>query len=214
MDEEFTLLVLPSNQFTQFPINESSEFLIEFHADITLLTPLDDCDTDEDAPDFESTTQERFLYDKDLNLNRKDLQNDSKVCRAPMVNALTEIKALNEKYYDEIVDEVLKFVNDDVERFNQCDAVSVVIEIVKYAEFDDEVECGTNASFTEVLADEKLSESEQCVICLSGFGVGVKLLKLKCHHVFHRKCLYSWLDRSVSCPLCRLEPPNYVVRAT
>merc|ERR1712046_343627 len=45
-----------------------------------------------------------------------------------------------------------------------------------------------------------------CSICLSDFVEGEELREVQCegHHVFHPRCLRSWIDRSHhACPVCR-----------
>ncbi|KAL9442496.1 hypothetical protein AB3S75_020913 [Citrus x aurantiifolia] len=46
-------------------------------------------------------------------------------------------------------------------------------------------------------------ESE-CVVCLEGFKQGQWCRKLVgCGHVFHRRCLDTWLLKVAACPTCR-----------
>ena len=44
----------------------------------------------------------------------------------------------------------------------------------------------------------------ECAICLEEFK-GIDMIKAftKCEHIFHKKCLKSWLQRSNVCPLCK-----------
>lgn len=48
-----------------------------------------------------------------------------------------------------------------------------------------------------------------CIVCREDMGAGAK--RLHCGHVFHFKCLKSWLERQQVCPTCRKsvmdEPP-------
>jgi len=50
-----------------------------------------------------------------------------------------------------------------------------------------------------------------CIVCREEMGVGAK--KLHCGHIFHFKCLKSWLERQQVCPTCRKsvleEPPPH-----
>lgn len=46
----------------------------------------------------------------------------------------------------------------------------------------------------------------ECSVCLEKFGRGDVIVRTCCSeegHVFHRGCLYNWLQSSRSCPLCR-----------
>ena len=42
-----------------------------------------------------------------------------------------------------------------------------------------------------------------CMICLTEFEPHDSIGGLMCHHIFHKKCIYEWLTRNPSCPLCR-----------
>ena len=43
-----------------------------------------------------------------------------------------------------------------------------------------------------------------CTICLDEFEFEEELIKLKCHHIFHKECLKPWLDNNKNkCPICR-----------
>ncbi|CAL0334004.1 unnamed protein product [Lupinus luteus] len=45
---------------------------------------------------------------------------------------------------------------------------------------------------------------EDCVICLEEFREGEKAkMILYCNHVFHPHCIDTWLDKHVTCPVCR-----------
>ncbi|KAF9670667.1 hypothetical protein SADUNF_Sadunf13G0092600 [Salix dunnii] len=49
------------------------------------------------------------------------------------------------------------------------------------------------------------SSGGTCVVCLEEFSSSVKLTKLPCSHVFHKKCIFRWLRNSKSCPVCRAQ---------
>ncbi|XP_010533076.1 PREDICTED: RING finger protein 141-like [Tarenaya hassleriana] len=50
-------------------------------------------------------------------------------------------------------------------------------------------------------------ESETCSICLQDFlgSSNKNLIHLPCSHVFHSDCVFEWLRKQNSCPLCRRE---------
>lgn len=50
---------------------------------------------------------------------------------------------------------------------------------------------------------EDLKEIEKCVICLEEFLSGSEVSRMPCSHVYHEDCIYRWLEKSGSCPLCR-----------
>ena len=45
---------------------------------------------------------------------------------------------------------------------------------------------------------------KECSICLDPFKKDETLLKIDCHHYFHKKCLLEWFINHSTCPLCRL----------
>jgi hypothetical protein len=49
-------------------------------------------------------------------------------------------------------------------------------------------------------------ELEKCSICWVDYQNGDKLAEFTCEagHIFHLECLSSWLERSMTCPLCRV----------
>lgn len=60
---------------------------------------------------------------------------------------------------------------------------------------------------TEIQYDESISDN--CPICLEGYNIKDKLIKLDCSHIFHKKCIYNWFKRRIdkseelNCPMCR-----------
>lgn len=45
---------------------------------------------------------------------------------------------------------------------------------------------------------------EQCSICLENYRTGQRVGLLSCGHVFHKDCVYNWLNNyQKTCPLCR-----------
>ncbi|KFK29617.1 hypothetical protein AALP_AA7G157300 [Arabis alpina] len=53
-------------------------------------------------------------------------------------------------------------------------------------------------------SDEKTEFGSDCVVCIDGFRQGQWCRRLpRCGHVFHRKCVDSWLIKVATCPICR-----------
>jgi hypothetical protein len=43
-----------------------------------------------------------------------------------------------------------------------------------------------------------------CAVCVEDIDVGQRVSRLACGHIFHARCLLTWLQRADSCPNCRL----------
>lgn len=59
------------------------------------------------------------------------------------------------------------------------------------------------------------SSSSTCVICWENLDLNAGEFvnnKLPCNHVFHENCIYPWLCRNDTCPLCRYKFPNEEVK--
>tara|TARA_Y100001970_G_C14026990_1_gene746563 strand:+ start:260 stop:526 length:267 start_codon:yes stop_codon:yes gene_type:complete len=54
---------------------------------------------------------------------------------------------------------------------------------------------------TEYIVDKKLIDYE-CLICLEEFNEGETISLIKCGHMYHTQCIYSWFLTSKTCPLC------------
>ncbi|KAF9764713.1 E3 ubiquitin-protein ligase [Nosema granulosis] len=42
-----------------------------------------------------------------------------------------------------------------------------------------------------------------CSICITQLDVQDLVRQLPCQHIFHSDCIYDWMCKSLSCPLCR-----------
>eukprot|EP00352_Strombidinopsis_acuminata_P000933 CAMPEP_0176342860 /NCGR_PEP_ID=MMETSP0126-20121128/3513_1 /TAXON_ID=141414 ORGANISM="Strombidinopsis acuminatum, Strain SPMC142" /NCGR_SAMPLE_ID=MMETSP0126 /ASSEMBLY_ACC=CAM_ASM_000229 /LENGTH=102 /DNA_ID=CAMNT_0017688525 /DNA_START=1320 /DNA_END=1627 /DNA_ORIENTATION=+ len=43
-----------------------------------------------------------------------------------------------------------------------------------------------------------------CAICLEDLKTGQQVKALGCAHLFHGKCINSWLKQKLKCPLCKI----------
>ena len=43
---------------------------------------------------------------------------------------------------------------------------------------------------------------EDCSICLDNIKTD-NAIQLKCKHIYHRKCLFTWFENNDTCPMCR-----------
>eukprot|EP00871_Galdieria_phlegrea_P001988 jgi/Galph1/2790/GphlegSOOS_G1460.1 len=46
-------------------------------------------------------------------------------------------------------------------------------------------------------------EPDVCAICLDSFSEGENVNELPCNHLFHRACIWKWLESSPLCPICK-----------
>jgi len=53
----------------------------------------------------------------------------------------------------------------------------------------------------EFKIQEKLINYE-CIICLDELNIGETVSLIKCGHIYHSECLYTWLLKKPVCPLC------------
>tara|TARA_Y100000768_G_scaffold369277_1_gene334002 strand:+ start:466 stop:915 length:450 start_codon:yes stop_codon:yes gene_type:complete len=51
--------------------------------------------------------------------------------------------------------------------------------------------------------DDGLKVNRKCVICLEDYNQKDKIGILECRHVFHLNCIVEWVEKEISCPLCR-----------
>lgn len=61
---------------------------------------------------------------------------------------------------------------------------------------------------TSAISNKELDQigNEKCTVCLDELGntSGQTVQKVNiCNHAFHRECLFTWLEKSKQCPLCK-----------
>lgn len=50
-----------------------------------------------------------------------------------------------------------------------------------------------------------LNDEDECSVCLEDFEENCKIRVLLCKHVFHEKCIMSWIFKKQQCPVCRTD---------
>ncbi|XP_050225968.1 E3 ubiquitin-protein ligase RING1-like [Mercurialis annua] len=86
-------------------------------------------------------------------------------------------------------------------------------DVYVYDEVGEEEEPPTSGVSTSVLMKLKAesftaaeSGGSDCAICLEDFGGDEKKVVIKmpnCGHSFHENCIFRWLQKKKSCPMCR-----------
>ncbi len=46
-------------------------------------------------------------------------------------------------------------------------------------------------------------DGPECTICFEKFEKNERYRELPCKHMFHKRCIDKWFDKSVNCPMCR-----------
>lgn len=59
--------------------------------------------------------------------------------------------------------------------------------------------------FPDATEDDLAAADRTCIICREEMHGDGEAKKLRCGHMFHTRCLRSWMERSMSCPTCRNE---------
>lgn len=50
--------------------------------------------------------------------------------------------------------------------------------------------------------ENKVRNNELCCICLEELNENVVMIK--CHHIYHKKCIDEWFLKKKNCPLCNI----------
>ena len=48
-------------------------------------------------------------------------------------------------------------------------------------------------------------ENKRCTICLEDFINNDNVIFLPCFHIFHKKCIFKWISKDATCPLCKID---------
>ena len=73
---------------------------------------------------------------------------------------------------------------------------------------DEQIDLARKIEFLDQMPSTVVDQYEkiqECVICMVDFEVGETVRYLPCAHMFHKKCVDTWLMRSLTCPTCMEE---------
>jgi hypothetical protein len=97
-------------------------------------------------------------------------------------------------------------------------SLRVELQLVKIVQF-----AGASRNAVEKLiekngfvAEKSDEELDTCSICLAELSSadGAELLRMDCSHLYHQRCLLTWLEKQSTCPLCRREVEEEYVHAS
>ena len=62
-----------------------------------------------------------------------------------------------------------------------------------------------NSGLYKDLIQSNKHKLDMCSICFEQFNDEEECRELKCNHMFHQKCVDTWLTEHITCPVCREE---------
>ena len=95
-------------------------------------------------------------------------------------------------------------IDENRDRWNTDEEESLDLESIKAKPLDKEI--FDNLVISKIKDVEKLdNEKKQCAICLENYVKGDESIALPCIHIFHAKCIKTWLTSHNNCPSCKNE---------
>ena len=81
----------------------------------------------------------------------------------------------------------------------------VIVKLIKFINFKNDLSSNNDAVILETvkLNSEEVDGEEECSICLENYNKEDNIIKLKCNHQFHFKCINCWIEKNECCPICR-----------
>ena len=94
--------------------------------------------------------------------------------------------------------------DENSDRLNIDEDENEDLESIKANPLDKEI--FDNLVISKIKDVEKLdNEKKQCAICLENYVNGDESIALPCIHIFHAKCIKTWLTSHNNCPSCKVE---------
>ena len=90
----------------------------------------------------------------------------------------------------------------DVSSEETISSGSATLTTVTESEYEDVLVPSFEKIPINVIKQSDISRGD-CPICLEPFKLRQHAKKLPCEHMFHKKCIDRWLNRSHLCPCCR-----------
>ena len=80
-------------------------------------------------------------------------------------------------------------------------------EIINYMFEDFENEYIVNNKLENLILSKDINKlKEECSICYEKINNIESQAIISCQHLFHDNCIKMWLNKKLSCPLCRKKP--------
>ena len=95
-------------------------------------------------------------------------------------------------------------IEDMMDSYELNNMISEMIGVVNHGvnNMDDAI---TDVTIESMLSSNDMDMDIKCSICLDDLceGNDKQVVKTKCNHYFHRKCIVTWLREHRNCPLCQ-----------
>jgi hypothetical protein len=184
-----------NNEINNNEINNNEDYINEYK-----INPINNQIENNFKDLFENNQIENIFLDDKKEYIRENIieNNDYKNIENIRNNLSNNISVLFQNDFSNYINILNDFIfieNDD-DNYNNDDNIKIVmsenefnkLEIIDYNE------------------DKFNLENKTCNICLDDFIKNEKIIKLKCNHYYHKKCIYSWLKKhSNKCPICRFK---------
>ena len=99
-------------------------------------------------------------------------------------------------------------IEDDIEEQDELNSVNDEFDGDELD--DDEVDNGIDDNIIETFPVSKIKDiskltedKKKCCICLENFKINDETINLPCIHIFHSKCIKTWMKRQDICPICK-----------
>lgn len=137
--------------------------------------------------------------------NNEDLENnvnvnENKKIKIDKKNS-SKSKCLNEDCKIEILPKIRKC--DKKLSFNSCLLKSKCHSTTTINTFNTVLELNSdNLNSFEKTDSFSINKTHECIICMMSIDKIEDFIYLKCHHSYHKNCIYKWLLRKPFCPMC------------
>ena len=75
-----------------------------------------------------------------------------------------------------------------------------------------EVSSGVGADILSLMPESTVTdvrklpeEKRNCVICMTQYEKGDKILTIPCCHLYHMECIKDWFKSKNTCPICKFK---------
>jgi len=131
---------------------------------------------------------------------KEEIEDDMEIVRELLSSNYEEENRINVQLNNNVIERVNQLMNIILPILPNDYDIPVNMEPVRVFVPRDILDKLPEVSFMELKTDETT-----CSICMEDFEADTKIRKISCCHLFHTKCLDTWLSENYKCPVCRKE---------